>query len=126
MSKRGERPKFGKEEDIGNNRTFRTKTVGNIIYGEVLENGRVIQSNKMARLEGDSIVFEQCLYKGNGPKLPPVPCPQCGCPMEHDPTVCSKWLPNGTYRCRCGVHWVGTPGFIDEAPVSVPQGTTPI
>jgi hypothetical protein len=126
MSKRGKRPKIGKEEDLGNNRRFRTKLVGNTMYGEVLENGIVVQSNEMARLEGRTIVIEQSLYTGNGPKLPPVPCPECGSPMEHDPSVCTKWLPNGTYLCRCGVHWLGTPGFIDEAPVSVPRGTRAI
>lgn len=99
-----------------NRRELRVRRSGNTVYLEVLERGRLVQTNRAGRIQGDTLVLETRRTRtGDGIKRPARPCVNCGQPMEHLPKVCTNWLPNGTYRCEsCGTHWLGLVGFVDK------------
>jgi hypothetical protein len=104
------------EDDLGHGRVLRLKKVGNKVYTELLQEGRIVQSNLTGTIKGSTLQIDSFQTEpGDGIKRPPRPCPNWGQPIEHLPDVCTNWLPNGTYGCdHCGLHWLGTVGIVDE------------
>jgi hypothetical protein len=114
------------EQELSGGRIIRCRIVGKSVNTEVIQNGKIIQRNKLGEIEGRTLKIEFVITEsGDGVQRPPISCPSCRKRMDHLPNLCTNWLPNGTYLCsNCGFHWWGTPGLVEESPQSVPPGTT--